>query len=130
MSTHSNGLVIIVEDDEYSVEVLGHFLETGDIKYHVCTDTQEVISALQTYPEVDAIFVDLELSEENGYDILKAIQNRAKWDAVPVVAYTSHTYQKSQARDAGFHSFLGKPLNSAVFFDQLQRILNKQQVWD
>src|SRR5579859_4694851 len=130
MPTPDGGFVVIVEDDTYSIEVLGHFLEIRNITYHVCADREAVIAAMQSFPVVDAVFVDLELSSHDGYEVLKVIKNSMLWNQIPIVAYTSHTHQKSQARDAGFHSFLGKPLDSNVFPDQLHRNLNNQPVWD
>jgi CheY-like chemotaxis protein len=49
--------------------------------------------------------------------------------AVPIVAYTAHTSEIVDARDAGFHSFLGKPLSSAKFAAQLADILDNRPVW-
>jgi DNA-binding NtrC family response regulator len=121
---------IIVEDDAYSVEVLGHFLEEAGLQYKVFEDAESVYRAAQSSPSVAIFFVDLELSTENGYDILKTIQDQSPWRGVPVVAYTSHLHQKSQARQSGFHSFLGKPLDPTLFPNQLQRMLNNQPVWD
>ena len=126
----NDGGVIIVEDDVYSVEVLGQFLELLGVKYHVIDHGDGILEAMYSFSRVDAIFVDLELSDQNGYNVLKVIRSDNRWNLVPVVAYTSHTHQKSQAREAGFHSFLGKPLNSNLFPNQLRLILSNEPVWD
>ncbi|SRR5258708_7972742 len=122
--------VIIVEDDISSVEVLGQFLTFLGIHYHVIPDGSNILGVIEKFPNVDAVFLDLELSKENGYTILSTIRSNVKLDRIPVIAYTSHTSQKHQARQAGFHSFLGKPLDSIAFPNQLQSILNNQPVWD
>jgi CheY-like chemotaxis protein len=123
-------LVVIVEDDLYSIEILGQFLELLDIKYHVLADIPHILDEIDVFSKVDAIFVDLELATLNGYEVLQTIRSNIKWDLVPVVAYTSNTHLKSQAREVGFHSFLGKPLNSEAFPEQLRNILNDQPVWE
>src|SRR5258708_17809769 len=130
MKNNDEKSVIIVEDDISSVEVLGQFLTFLGIQYHVIPDGLNILGDMENFPRVDIIFLDLEVSKQSGYTILKTIRSNIKWDIIPVVAYTSHTDQKHRARQAGFHSFLGKPLNSFAFSTQLQKILNDQPVWD
>jgi two-component system cell cycle response regulator DivK len=67
---------------------------------------------------------------ENGYDVLDRLKNDARFSNIPVVAYTTHVSHMNQARDAGFHSFLGKPLNDYLFPEQLNRILQGESVWE
>ena len=43
--------------------------------------------------------------------------------------YTVHVSEIGVARDLGFHSFLGKPLDVDKFPEQLKRILNDEPVW-
>ncbi len=78
----------------------------------------------------DIIFLDLEMPDLNGYDVLKELHGIPKFSGVPVVAYTSHTSEMGFAREAGFHSFLGKPLNSGAFGDQVASIINDRPVWE
>jgi hypothetical protein len=45
------------------------------------------------------------------------------------VAYTVHVSEINTVYQMGFHSFLGKPLDSDLFPDQLARILRGERVW-
>lgn len=122
--------VIIVDDDNSSAEVLGQFLRFMGLEYHVTANGGDIVELLMSFSKVDIIFLDLDLSIQSGYDVLKIIRGSKRWDAIPVVGYTSHTDQKSQAREAGFHSFLSKPLDSNAFPQQLENILSNEHVWD
>lgn len=121
---------VIVEDDPYSVEVLGQYLQFSGVQYQAVADGTNILEKLKGFAKIDIIFVDLELTGQSGYGVLRAIRSEAAWDAVPVVAYTSHIHDKYLAQQAGFHSFLGKPLKSDVFPSQLNAILNNERIWD
>jgi hypothetical protein len=43
--------------------------------------------------------------------------------------YSVHASEINRARDMGFHSCLGKPLNADDFPEQLARILRGERVW-
>jgi len=122
--------VLIVEDNATDVDVLQSLLKRLGVSYTVLFDGRTVPDLLPELPVPDAIFLDLELPGVTGYDILEAIQNTPDFQDVPVVAYTSHLSEMSAAREAGFHSFLGKPLKFAQFSAQLENIFNAQPVWD
>ena len=65
----------------------------------------------------------------NGYEILTMIHADPYFDGVPVVAYTTHLSHMNEARNAGFHSYLGKPIDKRAFPGQLSDILHGQPVW-
>src|SRR5579859_6020645 len=106
---------VIVDDDSYSVEVLGQYLQFSGVHYHAIADGKNILEKIKGFSKVNIIFVDLELADQSGYHILRSIRSEPAWDAIPVVAYTSHIHEKYRAQQAGFHSFLGKPLNSGIF---------------
>jgi CheY-like chemotaxis protein len=121
---------VIVEDDTSSADVLTDLLEQLEINYTVLSDGNSVIMALRQFETVHVVFLDLEMPNSTGYQVLEAIQSEPDLADIPVVAYTSHISEMSNARKAGFHSFLGKPLRGKVFADLLGKILDNQPVWD
>ncbi len=48
---------------------------------------------------------------------------------IPIVAYTVHISEINMARQVGFHSFLGKPLDMDSFPHHLSQILSGEGVW-
>jgi two-component system cell cycle response regulator DivK len=100
------------------------------IATNVIFDTRELNASLNTIPIPDIIFLDLEMPFINGYDVLDYIRQDSNLSQVPIVAYTTHTSHMNTAHQAGFHSFLGKPLDSTLFPDQIHRILNGEHVWE
>jgi len=121
---------LIIEDDRVSIDVLKRLLDHVSMEAMVILHSFDILSELLTVPRPDVIFLDLEMPVVNGYAVLRMIQTMPIFQDVPVVAYTTHTSHMNMAAAAGFHSFLGKPLDSARFTDQLMRILNNEPVWE
>ena len=130
MSSNNKPYVLIVEDDKYSAEVLGDLLKQTGIQFTAVMDSREVGNVIGSLPHLDAIFLDLDMPSINGYDLLETIHADGRWQGIPVVAYTAYLSEMVNARNAGFHSFLGKPLKSKDFPKQIASILNNQPVWE
>ena len=130
MTTFPGKTALIVEDDETSIRVLEQLLKQVDVATDVIHDSYTIKDRLQEVEAPDVIFLDLEMPQSNGYTVLQLIQNNPKFDNIPVVAYTTHISHLNGARRAGFHSFLGKPLDGRMFASQLERIFGGEAVWE
>jgi CheY-like chemotaxis protein len=121
---------LIIEDEETSVDVLRNLLNQLEIDSSVIYSSPEMAEIIGQSARPDVIFLDLEMPGMNGYEVLELIHSDSEFDGVPVVAYTTHISHMNEARRAGFHSFLGKPLRRYDFADNLRRILNGEPVWE
>lgn len=130
MSNFSNKTALIIEDDEPSVKVLEHLLERESMRSESILNTRNIIEELSRVQVPDVIFLDLEMPKTNGYRVLEAIQADSRFEGIPIVAYTTHVSHLNESKKAGFHSFLGKPIDPYSFSDQLARILNDEPVWE
>ena len=122
---------LIIDDDEASVDVLQSLLSKIGMKSTTIKPfSRNIIAELSDAPPVDIVFLDLEMPLMNGYEVLGKLQLTPEFEAVPVVAHSVHTSHLNEAYDAGFHSFIGKPLNRHTFEENLQRILNGEHIWE
>lgn len=121
---------LIIEDEETSVDVLRNLLDQLEVDSSVIYSTPDMAESIGQLARPDVIFLDLEMPGMNGYEVLELIHSDSEFDGVPVVAYTTHISHMNEARRAGFHSFLGKPLRRYDFADNLRRILNGESVWE
>jgi len=121
---------LIIDDNAMDAAILRSLLDRVDVAYEVLPDSRQVAEYLGHVPRPDIIFLDLEMPGLDGYMVLEAIQAHPDFATVPVVAYTANSAEMPNARAAGFHSFLGKPLRGSVFQEQLERILNDDPVWE
>ena len=120
----------IIEDEETSIDVLENLLRQLAVTTTVIESNPHIVDDLRETPRPDVIFLDLEMPNLNGYEILSLLREDADFDQVPIVAYTTHISHMSSARDAGFDSFLGKPIHRGHFADNLIKILNGEAVWE
>jgi CheY-like chemotaxis protein len=130
MSNFSDVTALIIEDDQTSINVLLKLLDQLAIESVVIPDSYNIQDHMTNLPPVNVVFLDLEMPRVNGYSVLELLQTNPQFDGVPVVAYTTHTSHLNEARTAGFHSFLGKPLDSRRFPELLELILDGEQVWE
>jgi CheY-like chemotaxis protein len=121
---------VIIEDDHSSIDVLAELLSQSGIDSSSFQDPQAALESINSLCAASVIFVDLDMPNLTGYQVLETLQNTPELVHLPVVAYTSHTSEMASARTAGFHSFLGKPLRASTFPAHLSAILNDQPVWD
>jgi CheY-like chemotaxis protein len=119
---------IIIEDDVNSAKVLAHLLLKEGIESIIVTH----FAQFQPQNLVDAaiIFVDLEMPGISGFEVLEVLMRDAHYQSVPIIASSVHLNEINQVRDAGFHSFIGKPLTKDMFPNQLRRILAGERIWE
>jgi two-component system cell cycle response regulator DivK len=120
---------VVIDDKQSDIVVIQRLLYNLGVECDVLINVSAVDELRNSAPP-HVIFLDLEMPGKNGYDLLNEINILPELEGVPVVAYTAHQSHMPVARDAGFHSFLGKPLRSSEFSNQLARILNGEQVWE
>lgn len=120
---------LIIDDNRGNLDVLSMLLNQQGVMVTAVQSLKQVGFALETISP-DVVFLDLEFPTGSGFDLLKEMKDNPALTGVPIVAYTVHTSEIDEARQAGFDSFIGKPLDSRRFPDQIKRILSGQSVWD
>ena len=126
----SKGHALIIDDNQNNVAVLVHLLSQHGISSTQVITLDYLPSALAQPRAVDVIFLDLEMPDRSGYDVLQELKADDRFMHVPIVAYTVHAHEILTAMQVGFHSFLSKPLDSDRFGGQLARILKGERVWE
>jgi CheY-like chemotaxis protein len=120
---------LIIEDDPLSAEILASLLGVVQMSSLSVDHAAQVEAALGQLQGADVIFLDLELPDVDGYEVLAFLKEQLGV-ACPIVACTMHTNEMNNAYKAGFHSFIGKPVQAAKFPEQLAKILNNIPVWE
>jgi len=125
-----NKHALVIDDNPKNVNILAMLLSEQQVTSTLVTQTSQLPKTLDTLGTVDVVFLDLEMPGMSGFDVLHQLKADSRFDGVPVVAYTVHVSEMNVANQQGFDGFLGKPLDSEKFPDQLARILNGEPVWD
>ena len=120
---------LIIDDKPSNIEILRQMLELSGATTTPVTDPSLAAATLDELEHLDVVFLDLEMPQLTGYDLLSVFKTHNRFGGVPVVAYTVHTSEINIAREMGFDSFLGKPINIDDFPAHLEKILNGESVW-
>ena len=116
--------VLIVVDDRAQFLLIQNFLDGEKLELVAAKDARETFEAIyQQMP--DLIIVDIDLQGEDGFDILRAIRVEPRYDAIPIVVYSSQndTDTKTRALDLGALEYLKKPLTSKELAAHVRAIL-------
>jgi CheY-like chemotaxis protein len=118
--------VLVVEDQEDSVQVVSQILEYHGIEVHVARDGQECVEMLNEV-EPTLVITDLAMPKMDGWETLAAIRRRPTY--IPVVAVTAyHSVNVAQdALRAGFDAYFPKPIEAASFVRELERIVSADE---
>ena len=120
---------LIIDDKATNIDVLAMLLEREGVRHTAVTTTRLVLETVERMEQIHVIFLDLEMPNGNYYHLLHQLKAHPRLAGVPIVAYTVHTSEIDKARQAGFDSFLGKPLQVTEFPKHFQRIMNGESVW-
>ncbi|GAB4427288.1 MAG: hypothetical protein Kow0031_07260 [Anaerolineae bacterium] len=125
--------IIIVEDDTNSYMAALDLLKMEGVTRVYGRDSGEAALALaEELPAVELFLVDIYLPGETGYDLIKKIRANPRLKDSKVVALTASVMYNDirRAKDAGFDSFIGKPVRPGRFTDQLRQILSGEALWE
>src|SRR5262249_44197155 len=122
------GVHVLVVDDEPDVrELISAALDNSGATVTVVESAREAIAALTSGDtRIDVLLADLAMPEEDGYSMIQRI--RAHPDPsvahVPAAAVTACARQDEclQARKAGFHLHLAKPIAPAALVEAVERL--------
>ncbi len=135
--------VFVIEDNADNLYITQRLLK-NDVKVDFCNARASGSMFFQWFHRSDAtrlnpqlkaldlILLDIQIPREDGYTIIRQIRATPELAQTKVIAVTSNVMPDdvTRARDAGFDGFIGKPLDTTRFPDQIRRILAGEAVWE
>jgi DNA-binding response OmpR family regulator len=118
------GKVLVVDDEVDICTLLKRHLEKGGQEVSYCLTIKDALKDLSTN-SYDMIFVDLNLTDGSGYDLISSLTDTNRNAAIIVIsAYDS---EKQKAMQAGASLFVPKPFTNKSISDALQRLQSPNQ---
>ena len=116
--------ILICDDNELNRNILQKLLDSLGIHSLQAEDGLEAISMVNDHPEIDAIFMDCNMPEMDGFEASRHIIN-LKPD-MPIAAFTGLTYGEDikKCLEAGMRFHIAKPLKKSI----LKNLLNQMSV--
>lgn len=126
----NNKEALIIEDNPPNVQVLDMLLKSQGYETTVKSSLAELEKVLISGKIFDLIFLDVELPDGDAIDWMLENKNKINSpEQSQIVGYSVHISEMPRAKEAGFDSFLGKPIDSAEFPNLLEKILSGEKIW-
>jgi len=116
--------VLIADDSVYIRRSVRQTLSRAGYRVIEAEDGMKALKLLVDEAP-DALLLDMEMPNLNGYDVLSMMRVHPELAHVKVVMLTSHTAEKHQAhaRELGAHVYLTKPCPDDILLSTLQTLL-------
>lgn len=122
-----SGVRVLVVDDEADARVtLGAILEQFGAEPTVVSSAQDALDSIaRTVPDV--LLSDIAMPNENGYALIRRIRTTVNADLLPAAALSAYVDGDSRERalDAGFQTYLSKPIEPALLASTIATLLHR-----
>jgi len=117
-------LVLIVEDDEDTRELMGFLLDTCGFEVALARTGEEALALLSERPPA-VITIDIGLPGINGLELARRVRQHPATRDVPMIAVTGWAAERdvARARDAGCDVVLTKPCSPETLRAEILRLV-------
>jgi PAS domain S-box-containing protein len=117
--------VLIVEDDEPSLNFLKILLEKYRIHSIWAKSGQEAINYCKDNSDIDLVLMDISMSEMDGYETTREIKSLKP--ELPIIAQTANAVEGDMEKviEAGCDDYISKPIKKDVLRAKIEKYLGK-----
>ena len=119
--------ILVVEDYSYARHFICkklqskgyHTVDAGSVK-----EAYDVLSKEAT--EISLVLSDVDMPDNNGFDLLRTIKNNPVLEDIPFVFWTNESDADKIrfANETGLATFIQKPFREEKFFSEIKRAIN------
>ena len=111
ISWMSTRKLLLAEDDPTNQLITREILSKVGIDINIVSNGKEAVSAVYDQP-YDAILMDINMPELNGYEATKQIRNNRQFAPMPIIGMSAHAQpeDKENALNAGMNGYITKPI--------------------
>lgn len=118
------GKVLVVDDEVDICTLLKRHLEKGGLEVSYCLTIKDALDDLSEN-NYDMIFVDLNLSDGSGYDLISSLSKMNR--PATIIVISAYDSEKQKALQAGATLFVPKPFTNKSISEALQRLQAQNQ---
>jgi len=121
--------LLVVEDNEINQEVARGILEMFGCDVTMASSGSVALEFLEQ-ESFDAVFLDCQMPEMDGFEVVRRIRKFEKFNSMPVVAMTAHSMpgDRDKCLSAGMNDYLAKPVNPDLLIHILRRIAEEKGI--
>jgi len=123
--------ILIVDDVYPNRYILEEIFSEEEYEVHSVTDGVRMREYLKSAIP-DVILMDVNLPEEDGYEITKELKKNPSTKNIPVIFLTVHNTKSDviHAIKAGGSDFISKPFDPQDLKNRVEKVLKQKQVDD
>lgn len=117
--------ILIVEDNELNMRLFTDLLQAHGYETIQSLDGSDAIELAKSR-KPDLIIMDIQLPGMSGIEITKLLKADNDTSGIPVIAVTAFAMKGDEERimEAGFSSYVAKPVSVPSFLDNVARFLS------
>ena len=117
--------ILVVEDNEFNQQVIAELLEQAGVTIALAGTGQEALRQLSGEAGFDAVLMDVQMPDMDGYEATRAIRGMPGLEHLIVIAITANATNEDRARciEAGMTDFQPKPIDPQALYRTLARCL-------
>ncbi len=117
--------ILLAEDNPINQEVAATLLKSLGAQIDIANNGREAIKLI-TNQQYDAVLMDLQMPEIDGYEATGTIRMTHGENILPIIAMTAHATQEDRNRclSAGMNDYISKPIDPDKLFSTLLKWVN------
>ncbi|MCI5064557.1 ATP-binding protein [bacterium] len=123
-------LILVAEDNAVNQKIVTKLLEKYGCRYLLAENGQEAVELFRAHgEEISLVLMDIQMPVMTGIEATRRI--RAMSDPpgqeMPILALTAHVLEEDRATflEAGMNEIIGKPINRQALFEQISRLIER-----
>ncbi|MBI1808662.1 MAG: response regulator [Gemmatimonadetes bacterium] len=116
--------VLVADDEPHIGRIIQTKLEQGPFRVTLVYDGAEALRALEQYPDVALVLLDLMMPEKDGLEVLAAMRADPRWRALPCMILTAAGQDErfDEAMRLGANDYLTKPFSPKRLFARVAEL--------
>ena len=123
-----NKKILIVDDEMYILNILDFSLESEGFEVVTASNGEEALTkALDVQP--DLIVLDVMMPKIDGFEVCRALKNKAETKKIPVILLTAKDRDKDREKgdEVGADLYMTKPFSPSRLIEQIQDLIGSRQ---
>jgi two-component system sensor histidine kinase/response regulator len=118
--------LLLTEDNEINQQIAIELLESEGATVTVANNGREAVEILFGGPQpppFDAVLMDLQMPEMDGYQATAKLRSDQRFAAFPIIAMTAHATLEERQRclDSGMNEHISKPIDPEALFQTVAK---------
>jgi len=120
--------ILVVDDDIVTGRFIASLLRDQSYDVIVAEDGEHALEIVEQHP-LDMVVCDLVMPYRDGYSVLKAIRQHAKFAELPVLLLSMRDREEDIVRglEEGADDYVIKPFNARELLARIRKILHRKR---